>query len=184
MAKNFTGGNFEAKNFENAAFPGGGLTVVVPPGTDPCAGMYYAERTDIEMIFGKSNVETWADLDNLDNLGNGIGVPERICWALRNAQDHLNNRLTNGPYVIPFVQPYPAELIDACARLAGVNLYQARGAEDAEGKSVNALGSHRKLIELFIRQVLSGRSNFLGLKRTSDIPEAVVDPTPLFTTWP
>jgi hypothetical protein len=179
---NFSGSNFEPKHFHTSSTPGGGLITPVTP-SGPCAGVYYADRIDVENIFGIGNVLVWADLENLDDPTTA-GTDARVCWALRLGHNIVNDRLKGGPYEIPFLPPYPPEIIDACARLAGVNLYDSRGLEDAGDKAVNQVSAHRNLVERFFQAVLADRKRIPGLVRTKNYPAAVADDVPLITNWP
>jgi phage gp36-like protein len=159
VLKQFSGKQFAPGNFGITQFSGGSATP--QPGPGPCDGVYYADRADIELIFGNTNVVTWADVDN---DGDDTLIVNRICWALQLSHYQINDRLTGGAYVIPFVIPYPVQIIDCCARLAGVLLYESRGIIDATDtqKPRNTVTYHRDLVEKTLRAVLDGRMQFLG----------------------
>lgn len=143
-------GQFNPDQFNNDQF-----NVDADEGTTTCDHVY-AVRDDVEVIYGSANVTTWADINN-----NGVSgdVTRRISWALCLATSWLDDRLRGGPYVVPFEEPYANSLIDACARLAGVLLYESRGIVDstAEGEPVHQLAHHRKMVEKFVASVHAGR---------------------------
>jgi hypothetical protein len=142
----------------------------------PLAGAAYAQRQDIEAIYGPTNTSSWADAEN---NGDEPYITNRIAWALRLATSKIDGRLLGGPYSLPFAQPYPAELVDATARLAGVLLYETRGITDQEtdkDEPTHHLAPHRKMVVEWLRSVLGGKVRFPGLSRATDYPKAINDP--------
>ncbi len=132
----------------------------------------YASSYDIDVIFGNSNVQKWADVNN-DQVD--IDIQRRIGWALCLATSSLDDRLRSGPYPVPFTDPYANQLIDACARLAGVLLYESRGIVDttAEGEPVHQLAPHRKMVQQFIAAVHAGRCRPGGQPSATNYPQAI-----------
>lgn len=128
------------------------ITEVVP---DACSGPVYAARTDVELVFGRTNVSKWADVDNEED---STFITNRICWALQEAYSHFNNRLRGGPYAVPFIEPFESQIISMSARLAGVMLYDSRGITDfsENGKPQHQLSAHRDMVEKFIKDVMAG----------------------------
>lgn len=88
--------------------------------------MAYSARTDIEAHFGKSNVKTWADLDNDGVIAS---ITARIAAAIVYADNVIDTRLRGGPYDIPFATT-PTLITHVSAKLAGVWLYESRGVTD------------------------------------------------------
>lgn len=130
--------------------------------------MSYATRSDIELIFGKANVIKWADVDNNNNK---LDILDRITWALESATAFFDNRLRRGPYVIPFVDDLDLEVVNHCARLAGVMLYESRGYEDTENTDgSHKLSPHRRIVNHFIAGVLSGRISIAGERQVNNLP--------------
>jgi len=113
----------------------------------------YAIRTDIENIYGKENIEQYADLNNTKNAGE---IEVRINSMLELAEETINGRLREGPYVIPFAIPVVFLIKDLTARMTGVLLYDGRGIVDAEDEEegVENLRPHRKMVESTIKQIL------------------------------
>lgn len=105
--------------------------------------MAYATREDIELEYGSSNIDKWADANNNKNAGE---ISARVAWALAKAKRFIDDRLSGSIYTVPFddltfdgetVLTTPPETIrELTATLAGVYLYQSpRGI--ADGDAVN-----------------------------------------------
>lgn len=118
--------------------------------------MPYCTRQDIENIFGRSNVEQWADVNN------NSATPEiasRIEWAINLAGSELDARMRGGVYAVPFTdEPFDTLWVNAVARLAGVLLYEGRGITDVDtfGRPVHPLSTHRDMAYEFVRKVRGG----------------------------
>lgn len=113
----------------------------------------YAIRKDIENIYGKSNIEQYADLNNRKDASE---IEERINSMLELAEQTINGRLRGGPYEIPFTTPVVFLIKDLTARMAGILLYDGRGIVDAEDEEegVENLRPHRLQVESTIKQIL------------------------------
>lgn len=91
------------------------------PGPDYCV------QSDIENIFGVSNVAQWSNLDNTTTTAN----PTRITAAITYATSRVNNYMRGGIYAVPLVINSDAQsVIDVAATIAGVWLYSSRGQLD------------------------------------------------------
>src|SRR5690606_18957364 len=91
----------------------------------------YCDDDDLDVIFGKTNVDRWADLDNdVDTTR----IARRRLWARNLASATLDDRLRAGPYELPFSDPVPAVVVDLSARLAGLLLYDSRGSQDVDSE--------------------------------------------------
>lgn len=132
-------------------------------------------RSDIENVFGVSNVKTWADLEN---QGDADYIAGRISWAITVSTAWINDHLYGGPYTVPFVPPYPTQLTHMCARFSGVQLYESRGITDMgeDGEPVHQLSLHKKMVEQFVMDVLRGRLKFQGVTRVQDAPQVLTQP--------
>lgn len=104
--------------------------------------MPYSTKSDIEKIFGASNISTaggWADMDN---DGNATTIANRITQAISEADEIIDSRLMTTPYRLPLVTPSGTTLVTptlitlVAAALAGVWLYDARGAIDVGSEGV------------------------------------------------
>ena len=88
--------------------------------------MSYCTRSDIEDLFGPLNVAKWADLDNDQDAA---AIAARIARAIAVSSAKIDDRLRGGPYSLP-INGSPATLVNLCASLAGVWLYESRGVQD------------------------------------------------------
>ena len=122
--------------------------------------MTYSADSDLELAFGASNVQKWADLD-------GGGVPDTIdarkLWAREQAYAEINAKLQDSIYQFPLpdqgADGYPSLLIRMEAYLAGVLLYESRGVTDVgeDGKAQHQLMWHRQAVDRFIRDIWARR---------------------------
>lgn len=145
------------------------------PAESPVVGAY-CDRANIEMIYGTTNVRKWADIEN---NGEEDHIEDRIDWACQTATTRMNDRLREGTYPVPFESPYPEQVIEMTARLAGVLLYDSRGITDmgADDEPAHQLSPHRKMVNDFIRLILSKRITFEGLISATNYPRALsLDP--------
>jgi len=98
----------------------------------------YIDRADIEGRFGIENVRLWADVDNDQNPTN---VAARIALSITVAQAEVDDRLRGGPIAVPLAEPPPIMIVNVCASLAAVWLYENRGSKDVDpdGRPVHKL---------------------------------------------
>jgi phage gp36-like protein len=164
MGEQFENKQYDPTQFGAKQFPGGGNKTAAT-----CDGVYYANRSDVELIFGESNVLQWADVDNDGNTGK---IDARVCWALQCAKAYFDDMLNGGPYAVPFVLPYPQQIIVENARYAGCALYDSRGVvdTDGDGKAVDALTQQRNKTQTFITRVLANQTQLYGLDGTKNTP--------------
>jgi len=127
----------------------------------------YAPDEYLDLIYGKSNVDKWADLDNEDDA---TTITNRRAWAICTASALIDSRLRDGPYTIPFEEPIEPDIVDLCARWAGVLLYDGRLIREQD-PITDEVGQQRKIIDMRIRQLLSGQIK-LNLDRTQSAPRA------------
>lgn len=117
--------------------------------------MPYADRADIENIYGARNVETWADLDN---QAAAATITARINWALALAEEWVNTSLRCSRYVIPFGDK-PATSVtitNLTAIKAGVLLYLGRGITDAQESQNHELSGWEKKADKIVAQLING----------------------------
>jgi phage gp36-like protein len=89
----------------------------------------YCTRSDIEMIFGAKNVALWADLDATEDA---TDIDNRIQAAINVATAEVDSILSSGPFRLPIADSpttTPTLIREVTATLAGVYLYEGRGAE-------------------------------------------------------
>lgn len=132
----------------------------------------YATREDVERIYGKSNVEKWADVNNDKNAQD---VAQRVVWALEMAHDELEARLRYGPYALPF-QPVPKTITRMEATLAGVILYDSRLITDEED-SPSPMKKHEKWVARMIADIFSRRLRLDAPYQSIDYPKVIEDDT-------
>jgi len=181
--------------------------------------MAYCTRQDLDDVFGRLNIDAWADLDNekvgtlkwvagteyvagssvrpsevngfryTTELGGKSGAKEPdwpvvagddvtdggVTWvavedaaeartmrAIASATAEIDDTLRDGPYVVPLEpngEEYPQTLVDLCASLAGVWLYEARGVQDfdeATGAPTHRQGWRRDYARRVMKRLLAG----------------------------
>lgn len=91
----------------------------------------YCTRADIEDLFGAVNVAKWADLDSGQDADT---IAARIVRAIAVASARIDDRLRDGPYVLP-INGDPPTLVNLCASLAGLWLYESRGVQDVSAET-------------------------------------------------
>ena len=135
------------------------------------SGEFYCTRQDVELIFGKSSVRTWADVDN---EGDEDFISDRILTMIALAHEQTNDGLRNGGYVVPFTPPRPASLTYNVAALAGVLLYESRGAIDADNEDgTHRLTPYRKRWDKYIKQLLSQQVRIDATRQNATTAPAV-----------
>lgn len=124
----------------------------------------YCNRTDVEQVCGKVNVEKWSDMDDDDNSTN---ITSRITLAIELQYNRMNDLLRESKYTIPLVSttdttpvtyPYAPRFINAT--LAGVWLYEAKGVIDVDprtGEAVHALQYLKQSAERELEEIVKGR---------------------------
>ena len=137
----------------------------------------YAAQSDIEDLFGKSNVAIWSNLEGESDVAD----TNRITKALNYADSYINNELRDSPWVMPTDSPN-FEINDLASRLAGLWLYEARGHDaedisDGDGELLNKMGWHRRYVDKRLKRIASGDLD-IGLERehTSPTGPIVCDP--------
>jgi len=137
--------------------------------------MAYITKSNIEAVFGVTNVTKWADLDN---DGDATKIAARIAVAIAWAENEVDSRLRKSIYTIPF-DTAPVDIVDVTANLAGVWLYENRGVQDFNpdtGMAVHRLTWNRKRAYNTLREILAGiRTLDADMTATTFTPEAVAD---------
>lgn len=115
---------------------------------------FWTSRNELNKMFGKSNIDQWADIENEQDPDD---IAEKIDWAVVAGTDEAKSRLRgHAPGVIAIA---PESLRTATTRLAGVMLYEARGVKDTgddeDGK--HRLKYHQDRAEMFFRRVIAGQ---------------------------
>jgi len=128
----------------------------------------YADKSDIEDVFGVDNVATWSNLDNDQAEEN----EDRIEAAIARAEAVIDDRFRGGRYAVPLQgsSGVPSVVRGWTARLAGIALCESRGLAGAMGESLVQM---RREIEREIQEYLSGRRR-LDAFLAADSPDGPV----------
>lgn len=118
------------------------------------SGAFLCLRSDVELIYGVKNTAKWADIDN---EGNATFITNRISTMIALADNMMRNALADGAYNMPEVgDTIPPQLVYHTAALAGVLLYESRGALEAEdGTSDHIYSFMKQSVQRFIADVNS-----------------------------
>lgn len=122
--------------------------------------MSYCTQSDIENLFGTTNVKVWSNLENDADEADTA----RITAAIAYAAEQVNKRFRRSKYAVPLTA-LPGEslvdITDIAARFAGVWLYESRGIDVPivadETAIVQSVSRHRGMAERAIRRYLSGQ---------------------------
>ena len=111
----------------------------------------YCSLTDIQNVFGLSNVTLWSNLDNTSTTTDTT----RIAAALAYADDEIDNFFRGGPYAVPLILNSGCAPTTWAAKLAGIWLYDSRGQLDTlmDGKTVLVV-AHRLLTIAHLDRIL------------------------------
>lgn len=137
--------------------------------------MAYSVRTDLNAVFGKANVDTWADLDGDQDADK---ITARIAAAVLSADGEIDAFMLHGPYALPIVDAEnatPVIVRDVSAKLAGVWLYEARGVMDADdnGKPFHRLASHVEKAWAVLHKLKDGRFKINVTTPKRNVPEVI-----------
>lgn len=116
------------------------------------ATQYLTSKAELEDLFGRENIQVWADLENEDDAAD---ILRRIRWAVEEATYEARGMLIGGP-------SWDACLVDkrlrlATTRSAGVLLYESRGVTDtADDEGRHRLKWHRDRAEKYFQRVAAG----------------------------
>jgi hypothetical protein len=121
------------------------------------------------MIFGKQNIDRWADMQNLEK---DEEITARINWAITEAYNQINARLSGCRYAVPFVATIDPVIVTLSARLTGVLLYDLRKLVDSP--DFDEVGWHRVLIERTYKQIHGGQLSLINHAQTAvAYPQAI-----------
>lgn len=122
--------------------------------SSPSPDITYANRIDMENIFGKVNIKQWADIDNDGNLQT---IDARVLWSLILSYNMVNSKLLGGIYSVPLKGSYPI-IIYTQAALAAVKLYESRGITNTseDGTPIHQLLHHKKEAMNNLAQIRAG----------------------------
>lgn len=115
----------------------------------------YISKSNVEALFGPSNVAKWSNLDNDDAQTNEARVDDAIAFS----EAFIDDRFRDGKYAVPLVGNSTNALQtikNVAAQLAGWWLYRARGLRDDE-ETTDKMATHEADANLIIDGYLSGR---------------------------
>lgn len=131
--------------------------------------MTYSTRADSNQIFGKQNVDRWADIQNLEK---DEEITARINWAITEAYNQINARLSGCRYTVPFETTIDPVIVTLSARLVGVLLYDLRKLVDSP--DFDEMGWHRVIVERTYKQIHGGQLRLVNYTQTSvEYPQAI-----------
>lgn len=133
--------------------------------------MAYSTQSDIEAVFGTTNVALWS---NTENTSITDGVPtantSRIIDAITYADAVINDRFRGGRYTVPFSST-PTVVKNWSATLAGIWLYRSRGF--AAGRDTEETNRYAALEGNALREM----DLYLANSRRLDLAESSTRPT-------
>lgn len=140
----------------------------------------WSSRTELNLMFGSSQVDIWADV-NSDNDADQITA--KIDWAVETATDDARTRLRGS--AAAGVTCADKTLRAMTTRLAGVLLYEARGIVDtSQEDGAHRLTRHQKIADDWFMRVRAGQIrleqsavNIPNFVAYTDDDEDVYDPT-------
>lgn len=117
--------------------------------------MIYCTRLQVEAVFGRRNLESWADLDNNEDPD---AIAAVIDSNLDYASDEVDSDLIFGPYNIPFVAPYPLPIVRLAALVTGIMTYDGRRITSPDK---DILSQRRKEANCIKQDILNGRKRLV-----------------------
>lgn len=140
----------------------------------------YCTDADMHSTFGKTNVDSWADVEN-DGLESSIVA--RKDWARVCAKGYLDARLAGCRYKFPLANPAsaPVPLRQAEAYYACMLLSESRSITDVEEGDAGDLKWVAKRVEKFVSDVWAGKLTFPGLPTVTGSP---IDNAPTHVSFP
>ena len=134
------------------------------------ATLPWTSRSELDNLFGRSNITTWADLENEEDA---TQIRQRVRWAVDEATAEARERLST-LVNMESLTVAPRSLRLTVTRLAGVLLYESRGIKDsAEEDGKNRLQVHKTAVDRYFREIAAGR-RILTLD-TSSVPAVIKD---------
>ena len=140
--------------------------------------MAMSARRDVELVYGKDNVNLWGNPDNIEDYAE---IEARIEWANEYAEQEFLGRIAEGPYDPEEVRTtLPKMAVLICASLAGVHLYDTRRVIDSD-ESTNRVAKQKKNVDRWIGQIMSGQlklidpTTYVPLKKTAQNSPSVAN---------
>jgi hypothetical protein len=121
----------------------------------------YCTKADIENQYGANNVSGTGGWADIANDGVSATITARINWAIARAGDEIDSLISRQWPRVPVVDQdgdTPTFLRDIAAVLAGIYLYESRGAEDVdnEGRPAHRLMYQREWAYKTLEEIRRG----------------------------
>lgn len=110
--------------------------------------MAYCTQSDIEDVFGSTNVAKWADLNNNEESSE---ITARIARAITFATAAVDGVLRGGVVTVPITGTPDPLIVDACAKIAGAWLYNSRGMQDIDEGETKLSMANKEAREMLVR---------------------------------
>jgi hypothetical protein len=120
----------------------------------------YCAQADIELVFGTPNVsgnDGWADIEHDQS-----NISDRIDQAIAVASERIDDVLRLSPYGAGYTNASGTRSVtitDLAARLAGIWLYETKGAYDVDPQSrrpIHRFGFMKRDAERRLREIREG----------------------------
>ena len=120
--------------------------MTTPLTPESTAYAYCNSTSDVDNVFGRSNVDKWALLSTLDpaSAGGMAEIVARRLLGVQYATSYIDDRLRDGPYALPLTKTdgtVPYTILQLAATLAGIWLYENRGTVDYNAET--GIAEHR-----------------------------------------
>lgn len=122
-------------------------------------------RDWLNQVFGKSNIDKWADLDNTED--DDI-INDRIAWAIYVSESEIQGYLVGGPFEWDDIKEHPT-IKQMIGLAAGLLLYTPRAAS-LEQDQANPMRGYEKKLKEFIQRVHAGNFRFQGITQSASAP--------------
>jgi len=108
-------------------------------------------RADLDDVFGASNIDKWADLENEGDVDH---IAARVAWSIALAEGYVQANIKMTTYVWDTVKTNPM-VEHAIAIKAGLLLHTNRSVVDSDGeqKQGNPMARFEKLYKEFFKAV-------------------------------
>lgn len=132
----------------------------------------YCERRQLNLVYGKLNIDRWADLDNSQDSGE---IEERVNYAITQAEAYINGRLGSSPYTFPItLEAVPTIISHITAIKAGLILYDGRRVVADETES--QVSAQQQEFEDYINRILSDTLKLPLIRLSTKPPKVVTAP--------
>jgi len=121
------------------------------------------------MVYGRINISQWADLDNDQD---SEVIEDRVNYFIEQAGIMIDSLLDSSAYSVPFIDPYPDQIVYLTALKAGILLYDGRRVVNDETE--NQVSAQEKQFQSIIGRILADTYSLLGVSRKSTKPPKVV----------